>query len=75
MGGCYKVCSNPEDRTQPWQEVICNESDVLSCVEWVQCGRCDSHMGDDQWDAIEEIFNSACKERHEEVDSDDEYLI
>ena len=33
-----------------------------------------NHMGDDQWDAIE-IFNSAFKERHEEVDSDDEYLI
>ena len=77
VGGCYsyKVCSNPEDRTQPWQEVIC-ESDVLSRVEWVQCDRCDNHMGDDQWlDAIEEIFNSAFKERHEEVDSDDEYLI
>ena len=74
VGGCYsyKVCSNPEDRTQPWQEVIC-ESDVLSCVEWVQCDRCDNHMGDDQWDAIEEIFNSAFNERHEEGDSDDEY--
>ena len=65
---------NPEDHTQPWQEVVC-ESDVLSCVEWVQCDRCNHHMGDDQWDVIEGLLSSAFKELHaEEEGSDDEYV-
>ncbi len=55
-GGCWEFCSEEDDNENPWITKVGRDS-VICRVDWTACDTCVLHMGDQQWDAIESIFN------------------
>ena len=69
-GGCYHKVAHPDDSSSPWTQDV-GEGEILAVVVWGACEVCTFHMGDDQWEDIEAVMNSAFDDNYS---SDNEYM-